>query len=286
MLNLKFVYLISFCLLSAISVFPQDFLFTGWFLRGGSSVGGADYFCIVREKLQPYHISAIKINGISKEYHIEGKDTVFYIEYSQQGLMTKVGRSSLESDFDWSEDYKYDEKNRLISISDFLTIIRDESGKISGGSEDGNTFTYYYKNGSLFEVKGLLNDKKDFLRYLSSQTGSHYNDELIFRKKGYGFLMKEGTDGQFSILDVTTDLHGRTIHYFFWEAGTYSNFDKYGRLKNIRSSGEGVEDKTTITYKGNLMTKIQSSTYYFGQAGPQNSNTRIIKYEYAHKVKK
>lgn len=98
--------------------------------------------------------------------------------------------------------------------------------------------------------------------------------------------MKGGTDGQFSILDVTTDLHGRTINYFFWEAGTYSNFDKYGRLKNIRSSGEGVEDKTTITYKGNLMTKIQSSTYYFGQAGPQNSNTRIIKYEYAHKVKK
>ncbi|MBK7868825.1 MAG: hypothetical protein IPJ75_18525 [Ignavibacteriales bacterium] len=109
------IFLSVFFCLFTISSYAQEFipslgLTTGdW---GYNEIGNMN-----REKLMPYHTSAIKKNGISKEFHVIDQDTVAIFTYSSKGLLItsvlKPGEIFAKEVFEFS----YNEDDELIEIS-------------------------------------------------------------------------------------------------------------------------------------------------------------------------
>ena len=269
------IFLIVLVCLLTVSSFAQEFIpaqglnSDDWGYREMGSMN--------REKMMPYHVAAVKKNGISKEFHVIDQDTVAIFTYSPKGLLTmsviKPGDIFAKQSFEFS----WNDNDKLVGFTcksgtalKKSSYTRDTLGQINSiltqsPPEAKNLFNFVYDKGKLVEAGD-------------------------YRKTGDRFIHKTKK------VDVVIayDLNGREI-LSNRDGGLRieNSFDKLGRWSQNRYTYIFERDQlysiTDITYKNDLMQKITErypNVYSYGGSGLRNSIETVVKYETGFMTKK
>jgi hypothetical protein len=232
-----------------------------------------------REKLMPYHVAAIKKNGISKEIHKINNQVVKNFYYSSEGLLIKS--EVFEDDIIWSNtEFQYNEKKLVTiiitnyqSLKESIDIERDSSGKILSVKSGSYQTNYIYSNGILVQVGTYKKKPNSWI----------YEDEATY---GYG---------------STYERYGRELSFLGGDDSKLKNtFDNYGKWisfiigSNVSPSQWSWAE--TITYKNDLMnakTKVYSvkiidwkKAKEMGIKPEYTKTVTNITYEYEYRKKK
>ncbi|GAB1349682.1 hypothetical protein MASR1M107_18960 [Ignavibacteriales bacterium] len=230
-----------------------------------------------REKMMPYHIAAIKKNGISKEYHLIDQDTVAIFIYSSKGLLTKSVINAADIFAKQSFEFSFNEDDKLVGVickaekaTKLSGYTRDSSGQINSiwsryPAKDSIQFNFIYAKGKLTEA-GDYKLAGDRFLHKTKKT------DVVIAYDLNGREILSNRDGGLRI-ENSFDRQGR------WIQNRYTYIFERDQLYSI----------TDISYKNDLMQKIVErypNVYAYGDSGLKNSTETQIKYESDYLTKK
>lgn len=278
-------FLLLACLFSSL-IFAQDFLPSVFWCATPQTPDPGDEYqrgfmyspdyvefsSEIRERMMPYYVKELKMQGVSKETHTQGKKTTAIFYYNEKGLLTK---------YESKEYFKeiipeYDANNNIVALvskSDSyysrVVVTRDSLMRISEVNTEQCGYIYTY-------------DKSGKLVSISSKTPRL---TVIWRKDN--FYVTNGISFAINADSLEYDEYGRTksIQFGFDANGGYSEFDKKGRLVSESSFARSIGNTFSYIYTNGLITKILLETYYNVSRNTTKTVTNV-KYEYKHKKQK
>lgn len=278
-------FLLLACLFSSL-IFAQDFLPSVFWCATPQTPDPGDEYqrgfmyspdyvefsSEIRERMMPYYVKELKMQGVSKETHTQGKKTTAIFYYNEKGLLTK---------YESKEYFKeiipeYDANNNIVALvskSDGyysrVVVTRDSLKRISEVNTNQDGYIYSYnKSGKLEKIVSKTPPLTVIWRL---------ND--VYVTPGISFATNADS--------IEYDEYGRMLKF---ESGMdpnggSANYDKTGRLVYEGYFPRNGCYTNSFTYKNNLIAKIQLETF---NNMYQKTSTEVtnVKYEYKHKKKK
>lgn len=278
-------FLLLACLFSSL-IFAQDFLPSVFWCATPQTPDPGDEYqrgfmyspdyvefsSEIRERMMPYYVKELKMQGVSKETHTQGKKTTAIFYYNEKGLLTK---------YESKEYFKeiipeYDANNNIVALvskSDGyysrVVVTRDSLRRISEVNTEQCGYIYTY------DISGKLVS-------ISSKTPRL---TVIWRKDN--LFVTHGISFAINADSIEFDEYGRllTLKYGMDANGGSAEYDKSGRLISEGYFARSILDNIDYTFKNNLVIKKLHEN--FNNVTQKTTKTVTnVKYEYKHKKKK